>query len=447
MATRLETERNNVITFIANPDNARLCSTYNLITNNYGTVTDRKVAAFIFENSWLELQQQGLPASVGFGRNSYFDMKKSITTDIVAAGGNHNHNSYLLHLDYEAKCAELKNELQLTSLTIPEARSLDLKYGYNGNDEIGLFHNIHLNENRRSYIDASFALRRYKIDNPGQASRARGNKRSDEYQRLNNTVFQRRKELKALTTELEEDQKVFEQNHFAIDDILLPGANDGLVQLVKGMQMSIELTIAEQARYAANGKHAEYEEMPFVPPDLPEQILSNLLPKDLETLSVYQGVHEQWKAFSGGTKTERENLIQKRRYHGRKMTKTMMNCVAIFCKILFDRANPDAVNLLRYMDGNYEKAEANFRKHYRKEAEKNKAAYAHYKDITKNLGQAWKANKPMNEIAKLEQEASQAWTHTTGYKKYQKIAIGSCTYVDLLNDAADNYKLRRIVKG
>ena len=221
--------------------------------------------------------------------------------------------------------------------------------------------------------------------------------------------------------------------------------NDQLVQLVKGLQMSIEETIAEQARYTP--LHGEYEEMPFVPPNLSEQILSNLLPKDQETLRDYLDVDEQWKTNSGGTKTERTNLMMRRKYQGRKMMMMMMNCVAVFCKILFDRANPDAVNLLRYMDENYENAEANFRKLYYKGNDADKAAYAHYKDITKNLGQAWKANKPMNEIAKLEQEASQAWTRTSGYKRYQKITIGSCTYVDLLNDTADYYKLRRIIKG
>ncbi len=441
MATRIERERNNVITFIANPNNANLCSSYSLITNNYGTVTDRKVAAFIFQNPWNELERNGLPASVGLSRKFYFELKKSIATDILAAGGNH--NSYLLRLDFEAKCAELKNELRLTSLTIPEARSLDPKYGYNEDGQLGFFHNIHLNESRRAYIDASFALRRYKIDNPGQVSSR--NKKSTEYQNLIYAAFSRRKELKALTTELEEDQKVYEQNPFALDDILRPGANDELVQLVECLVMSIEETIAEQERYVP--QHGDYEEMPFATPDLSEQILSNLLPKDREKLSVYQDVHAQWKAFSGGTQAERTNLMERRKYHGRKMMMMMMNCVAVFCKILFDRANPDAVNLLRYMDENYENAEANFRKLYYNGNDAEKAASAHYKDITKNLGQAWKANKPMNEIAKLEQEASQAWTRTSGYKRYQKITIGSCTYIDLLNDTADYYKLRRIIKG
>ena len=439
MVTFIERQHNNVITFLANPDNAKYCSTYTWITPDYGTEQDRKVAAFVFQNPWGQLfERQGLAAAVGFGEKYYHHMKKSIATDIEAAGGDH--NSYLGRLDLEVTCAnKLKNELQLTSLAIPEARSLDLKYGYNGNDEIGFFHNIHLNENRRSYINATLAQSRYKIDNPGQGTK------NTEYKTLKNATFKRRKELKALTTDLEEGRKVFKRDSFAIAAILLPGANDGLVQLVKGLALSIELTIAEQARYAP--MHGDYEEMPFVPPNLSEQILSNLLPKDQQTLHDYLEVNEQWKAFSGGTKTERTNLINRRKYQGRKMIMMMMNSVATFCKILFDRANPNAVNLLRYMDENYERAEANFRELYCKGVDKKTAAYAHYKDITKNLGQAWKANKPMNEIAKLEQEASQAWTRTAGYKRYQKITIGSCNYVDLLNDAADNYKLRRTVKG
>ena len=110
-------------------------------------------------------------------------------------------------------------------------------------------------------------------------------------------------------------------------------------------------------------------------------------------------------------------------------------------------SKPDAVNFLEYMAAKHEEGEANFRKQYYKGDDEFKAAYAHYKDVTKNLGQAWMANKPMGEIAKLEQEASQAWTRTRGYKNLQKVAIGSCTFVDLINDTVGNYKLSHIVKG
>ncbi len=126
------------------------------------------------------------------------------------------------------------------------------------------------------------------------------------------------------------------------------------------------------------------------------------------------------------------------------MMKSMMKYVATRGEALFDRSKPDAVNFLRYIVAKHEEAEAEFRRRHQSHShDKWSVALAQYKDITKKLGRACTAQ----EIAKLEQEASQAWSGTRGHKKLQEVTIGSCTLVDLLNDTVDSYKLRRIVKG
>eukprot|EP00986_Skeletonema_menzelii_P015362 scaffold11579_cov80-Skeletonema_menzelii.AAC.1 len=431
--TTIDGYRNVIIAIIANHENAEFCTSFDLITDEYGTEVERKVAAFLFQN---EVEQ--LSTWLNLCSSMIRKMKREVATSIREAGGDH--DSYLTHVKRLLFDQKLKRDLGLRSLSIPSPDSLPPLYGYNRNGEVGFFHHLRLNAIRKAFIDAARACNNFLLENPGASSHSSCHRRR--YKSFNATTSRWRKELRDLTANIAVTQQLFEADSFRIQDILLATVtpNSERVQVIEAQMLAIEKTSAAQALSQAD---SQGELMPFITPDLQDGVLrSNLSTECYERLRHYQDLHAQCESFTGGT-TAREKLYKKRRYHGRVMMKSMLKHVCASGEVLFDLSKLDAVNFMGYVGAKHEEAEADLHKRYYKDSDEEAAALAQYHDITKKLVHACTPQ----EIAKLEQEVSQVWNRTGHCKSLQKVTIGSCSYVDLLNDTVNHYKLRRIVKG